>query len=85
MIQHIKNVTVIGSGTMGNGICHVFAQAGFKVNMMDINQAAMDKALPLSVICPFNLPNDPKCLKSWKQGLIPRASPKFSLKLLIVI
>ena len=45
MIQHIKNVTVIGSGTMGNGICHVFAQAGFKVNMMDINQAAMDKAL----------------------------------------
>lgn len=45
MIQHIKNITVIGSGTMGNGICHVFAQAGFKVNMMDINQAAMDKAL----------------------------------------
>lgn len=45
MIQHIKNVTVIGSGTMGNGICHVFAQAGFKVNMMDINQATMDKAL----------------------------------------
>lgn len=45
MIQHIKNITVIGSGTMGNGICHVFAQAGYKVNMMDINQAAMDKAL----------------------------------------
>jgi 3-hydroxybutyryl-CoA dehydrogenase len=45
MIQHIKNITVIGSGTMGNGICHVFAQAGFKVNMMDINQAAMDKAM----------------------------------------
>lgn len=45
MIQNIKNITVIGSGTMGNGICHVFAQSGFKVNMMDINQAAMDKAL----------------------------------------
>ncbi len=45
MIHNIKNITVIGSGTMGNGICHVFAQAGFKVNMMDINQAAMDKAL----------------------------------------
>lgn len=45
MIQHIKNVTVIGSGTMGNGICHVFAQAGFQVNMMDINQAAMEKAM----------------------------------------
>ncbi|HTN17680.1 MAG TPA: 3-hydroxybutyryl-CoA dehydrogenase [Chitinophagaceae bacterium] len=45
MVQNIKNITVVGSGTMGNGICHVFAQAGFKVNMMDINQAAMDKAL----------------------------------------
>lgn len=45
MIQNIKNITVVGSGTMGNGICHVFAQAGFKVSMMDINQAAMDKAL----------------------------------------
>lgn len=41
----IKTVTVIGSGTMGNGICHVFAQNGFNVHMMDINQAAMDKAL----------------------------------------
>jgi len=30
---------------MGNGICHVFAQSGFKVNLMDINQAALDKAL----------------------------------------
>jgi 3-hydroxybutyryl-CoA dehydrogenase len=45
MVQNIKNITVVGSGTMGNGICHVFAQAGFAVNMMDINQAAMDKAL----------------------------------------
>ncbi|MBL7757918.1 MAG: 3-hydroxybutyryl-CoA dehydrogenase [Chitinophagaceae bacterium] len=45
MVQNIKNITVVGSGTMGNGICHVFAQAGFRVNMMDINQAAMDKAL----------------------------------------
>lgn len=45
MVQNIKNITVIGSGTMGNGICHVFAQSGFKVSMMDINQAAMDKAM----------------------------------------
>ncbi len=41
----IKNVTVIGSGTMGNGICHVFAQHGFNVHMMDIRQEALDKAL----------------------------------------
>lgn len=45
MLQQLKIVTVIGSGTMGNGICHVFAQSGFDVHMMDINQAAMDKAL----------------------------------------
>jgi 3-hydroxybutyryl-CoA dehydrogenase len=45
MSSAIKTVTVIGSGTMGNGICHVFAQNGFNVHMMDINQAAMDKAM----------------------------------------
>ncbi len=45
MAVNLKIVTVIGSGTMGNGICHVFAQCGFDVRMMDINQAALDKAL----------------------------------------
>ncbi len=45
MSMDLKVVTVIGSGTMGNGICHVFAQHGYTVNMMDINQGALDKAL----------------------------------------
>lgn len=45
MLQKFKIVTVIGSGTMGNGICHVFAQNGFNVHMMDIKQAALDKAI----------------------------------------
>lgn len=45
MLQQIKTVTVIGSGTMGNGIVHVFAQSGFKVHMMDINQQALEKAM----------------------------------------
>jgi 3-hydroxybutyryl-CoA dehydrogenase len=45
MSVKLKTVTVIGSGTMGNGICHVFAQNGFDVNMMDINQGALDKAI----------------------------------------
>lgn len=44
-MQAINNVTVIGSGTMGNGICHVFAQAGYNVAMMDIKQDALDKAM----------------------------------------
>jgi len=43
--NNIKNVTVIGAGTMGNGICHVFAQCGYKVSMMDVSQDAMNRAL----------------------------------------
>lgn len=45
MLQKFKIVTVIGSGTMGNGICHVFAQSGFNVHMMDIKQDALDRAV----------------------------------------
>jgi 3-hydroxybutyryl-CoA dehydrogenase len=41
----MKNISVIGSGQMGNGIAHVFAQNGFKVTMIDIRQEALDKAL----------------------------------------
>jgi 3-hydroxybutyryl-CoA dehydrogenase len=41
----MKNITVIGSGTMGNGIAHAFAQHGFKVNMVDINPDALAKGL----------------------------------------
>lgn len=44
-MTNIKNITVVGSGTMGNGIAHVFAQAGFNVSLMDIRQEALDKAL----------------------------------------
>lgn len=41
----MKKVAVIGSGTMGNGIAHVFAQNGFEVSMIDIRQDALDKAM----------------------------------------
>ncbi len=41
----IKNVTVIGAGTMGNGICHVFANHGYNVSMMDVSQDAMNRAM----------------------------------------
>lgn len=43
--QNIRNITVIGAGTMGNGICHVFAQCGYKVSMMDVSQEALNKAI----------------------------------------
>lgn len=41
----MKNITVIGSGTMGNGIAHVFAMKGFQVNMVDISEKALEKGI----------------------------------------
>ncbi len=41
----IKNVAVIGAGTMGNGIAHVFAQNGFAVSLIDVSQTQLDKAI----------------------------------------
>jgi len=41
----MKNIAVIGSGTMGNGIAHAFAQSGYHVSMIDIAQDALDKAM----------------------------------------
>ncbi len=41
----MENVAVIGAGTMGNGIAHTFAQSGYKVNLIDLSQQSLDKAL----------------------------------------
>lgn len=41
----MKNITVIGSGTMGNGIAHVFAQFGYDVTLVDISQEALAKGI----------------------------------------
>lgn len=41
----IKTVTVIGAGTMGNGIAHVFGVSGFSVSLIDTQQAFLDRAL----------------------------------------
>src|SRR5690606_30518681 len=43
--MNIHKVAVIGAGTMGNGICHVFAQYGFQVSLVDISQNLLDKAI----------------------------------------
>ena len=45
MVQTIQYISVIGAGTMGNGIAHVFAQNGFKVDLVDVSQTQLDKAL----------------------------------------
>jgi 3-hydroxybutyryl-CoA dehydrogenase len=41
----MKNIAVIGAGTMGNGIAHVFAQKGFKVQLIDAQATALEKAM----------------------------------------
>ena len=41
----MKKIAVIGAGTMGNGIAHVFAQTGFTVSLIDVSQPQLDKAL----------------------------------------
>src|SRR6266404_6842231 len=41
----MKKIAVVGAGTMGNGIAHVFAQNGFIVNLIDTNSTQLDKAL----------------------------------------
>ncbi|WP_338126515.1 3-hydroxybutyryl-CoA dehydrogenase [Tenacibaculum piscium] len=43
--KNMKNIAVIGAGTMGNGIAHTFAQFGYSVSLIDISQNALDKAM----------------------------------------
>src|SRR6185312_13529422 len=42
--MEIKKIAVIGAGTMGNGIAHVFAQNNFSVNLIDVSQPQLEKA-----------------------------------------
>lgn len=41
----MKNIAVIGSNAMGNGIAHVCAQSGYSVSLIDISDKALEKAL----------------------------------------
>ena len=41
----MQNITVIGAGTMGNGIAHIFAMKDFSVTLVDISEKALEKAL----------------------------------------
>jgi 3-hydroxybutyryl-CoA dehydrogenase len=43
--DRIKKVAVVGAGTMGNGIAHVFAQNGYEVHLIDVSKSALDRAL----------------------------------------
>ena len=43
----MKNITIIGAGTMGNGIAHAFAQSGYLVNLVDISADSLDRAIAI--------------------------------------
>ena len=46
-MEKLQNIAVIGAGAMGNGIAHVFAQNGFKVNLIDQSKEALSKAISI--------------------------------------
>ena len=43
----MKNIAVIGAGTMGNGIAHTFAQFNYNVQLIDVSQTALDRAISI--------------------------------------
>jgi len=43
----IKKVAVLGAGTMGNGIAQVYAQAGFQVTMMDVDEGSLQRGFDI--------------------------------------
>jgi 3-hydroxybutyryl-CoA dehydrogenase len=59
----MKNIAVIGAGTMGNGIAHTFAQFDYKVQLIDISQSSLDKGMA-------QLP------KTWTEWLLEKRLPK---------
>lgn len=76
----MKNITVIGGGTMGNGIAHVFAQHGFEVTLVDVASAALDKAL---VTISNNLDRQVKkgaLSEADKEGTLRRIHPMTDMK-----
>ena len=44
-MNDVNNIGIIGSGTMGNGIAHVFALSGYKVMLVDINESILNQSI----------------------------------------
>lgn len=67
----IKSVAIIGAGTMGNGIAHVFAQNNFNVNLIDVSQQQLGKALELI---------DENCNRQISKGSLSEEQKQHTLK-----
>ncbi|MBK7653568.1 MAG: 3-hydroxybutyryl-CoA dehydrogenase [Flammeovirgaceae bacterium] len=66
----MKNIAVIGSGTMGNGIAHVFAQHGYTVSLIDISEEALKKAVATI---------DKNMSRQVEKGILTEAAKKLAL------
>ncbi len=76
----MKNITVIGAGTMGNGIAHVFAMFGHQVSLADISQPALDKAIATITKNLDRMVSKEKISKADKNATLGRISTHTELK-----
>jgi 3-hydroxybutyryl-CoA dehydrogenase len=76
----MQQIAVIGSGTMGNGIAHVFAQNGYSVNLIDIRKEALDKAMNTIARNMDRQVAKGSLTEEQKQEALARISPQTSLE-----
>lgn len=76
----IQKVSVIGAGTMGNGIAHVFAQYGYSVSLIDINSAALEKGMATITKNLDRMVAKQKLTEEQKQETLSRIAPTMDLQ-----
>lgn len=76
----MKNVAVIGAGTMGNGIAHTFAQNGFKVQLIDVNRDALKKGIQTIATNLDRMVAKEKITEQKKQETLNNITPFTTLK-----
>lgn len=76
----MKNVAVIGAGTMGNGIAHTFAQSGFKVQLIDINTDSLKRGMDTIAKNLDRMIAKEKISEAEKLGIIANITPHTNLK-----
>lgn len=76
----MKNIAVIGAGTMGNGIAHVFAQKGYEVNLVDVSGEALEKALATIEKNLDRMIAKEKITESDKKGTLSRLNTSTEMK-----
>ena len=76
----MKNITVIGAGTMGNGIAHIFAQSGYDVQLFDISEQALQRAVATISKNMDRLVAKEKLTEAEKASSLDRLTPGTDLK-----